>query len=136
MRNIYDAYLDDAMKNEETGIVKVVKTHQMRSSGVQRTDDEVFWLPSAYEIWGAADDHSWYADEAATEGVFQYRCFQGNESTSANPAAVRTWQGAENAWWTRSAVKTSEHYISVVAGGMIRNFGMYPYAGILPCFAL
>lgn len=147
LRGTFMGYLDSSVQK---AIVPVDKYHQLAggttASYLQKTTGETIWLPSIYELYGAA-----YAGYNSAEGVtnkpgyarFQYQAYQGNGGSATNAKAVKTYNGTAQIWWTRSAgADGSPWFCRVTAEGAkhsgsggdgVAANGTF---GAVPCFCL
>ncbi len=135
LRGVFYQSLAPGMRNPATGIVGVRKTQQITPSGVQTTGETVF-LPSFYEVFGAATPS--YTQESSANS-FQYQFFQGNGSSLPNAKAIKRWEGQPRSWWLRSVYNyngtNGAFFTAYPSGGNSAN-DVTALHGVVPCFAL
>ncbi|MCI8341032.1 MAG: hypothetical protein HFJ73_05535 [Eggerthellaceae bacterium] len=142
LRTTFMGSLDSSLQSL---IVPVKKNQQLHgsasSASLQSTSDETIWVPSMYEIFGAAFLNYNQAETISRNGYvpFQYEAYAGNNGSNVNSKAVRAFNGVACKWWPRSAHQYYDYlfcYINTNGSHNNTYEDTTSAFGAVPCFAL
>ena len=117
------------------------ETDAITGTRLQFASREAIWLPSAYEVFGAAFDFFNESESLASATgymPFQYQAYYGNDGNEVNAKAIKRVQdGTANRWWLRSAYGYTRGDACNVGqdGRLGANYANNAF-GVAPCFAV